>query len=287
MLKSTAGRSSSVLLVALLIAFSGCASVKEAFDGMDKPTARVVGVNLAGLDAQSVTLDFDVEVLNPYSVALPVLGLDYQLASAGSQFLSGESNQGGSIPANGRKVLPVSAKVSFLETLNLVQGLRPGAVVPYDADLGIRVDAPAIGPMRLPVSRQGEFPIPTVPKVSINDFKWESLGLSGATALVDLQILNTNDFPIDLSKLAYALSLGDTPIVESSMAQKTSFAKGAARSLPLKFSFKPSSLGLAAFRMLSGSGAPYGLSGDMDLDTPFGPLKMPYSSAGTTQFSGN
>ena len=87
----------SLILIPLLLASAGgCAAIEDALGGMDKPTARIVGVDFAGLDANSVTLDFAVKVSNPYEVDLPVMVLTE------SDYASLASGQTVSIAADGR-----------------------------------------------------------------------------------------------------------------------------------------------------------------------------------------
>lgn len=275
---------SRIAVVALaLFTFQGCAAVDDILSGVDKPTARVVDVGFIGFDAQSVTLDFAVEIANPYSVDLPVLGLDYALASSGATFLTGQSQGGTSIPATGRSVLNIPARIGFSEALSLISGIAPGNVVPYDADIGINVDAPALGNLRVPLSKSGEFPIPTVPEVQVNNIDWD-VGLTGAAAVLDLGIKNTNDFPVDLSKLAYDLKLAGNPVIRSGASQAVSFSPGANESMQLNFNVSPMDVGRAVFGLFSGSGADYQMGGTMDLNTPFGPISLPYSSNGQTSF---
>ena len=143
----------SVLVLVLLAA--GC-------DSMPKPTAEVVGASLQNISLDSAELLFDVEVSNPYLIALPMLDADYALASNGVGFLSGEAPLAGSIPAGESKVLGLPVKVDFLQLMQALDGVIPGSVVPYDADLGLSVDAPLLGRLRLPMARQGEIAVPTL-----------------------------------------------------------------------------------------------------------------------------
>ncbi|MEE9393200.1 MAG: LEA type 2 family protein [Planctomycetota bacterium] len=274
--------SAVILALCSVFVFNSCQGLGGMLDGLDKPTASVSGVSFQGFDAESITLAFDLDVTNPYGVPLPVAGLDWSLASAGKSFLSGQSAGSASIPANGRTTVPLLARIPFQQALAVLSGIRPGNVVPYEADLGIRVDAPGLDQIRLPLKKTGEFPIPNVPKIEVQNLSWDSLSFTSAAATVLLGIENTNDFPIDLSRLAYDLTLGGQQVARSAINSGTSLEQGVNKPLEIGFNLSPASLGLAAFNMLRGSDANYGLSGIMDLDTPFGKLAMPYNSAGKT-----
>ena len=156
--------------------------------------------------------------------------------------------------------------------------------MPYTAKLDLSADAPGVGPITLPIEKKGQLPVPAVPQVSLQGVQWQNLSWNEAGAVLDIAVQNTNDFPIDLKQLNYALTLSDQPIVTSGVQQATTLAKGKTSTLRVPISFSPSSLGLAALNMLKGNGASYSLDGTMNLGTPFGPIDMPYSGSGQTQF---
>lgn len=127
----------------------------------EKPTAHVTGVKLQNVSLRNATMRFDVEVANPYAVALPMSNVDYALASQGQQFLSGKADVQGEVPAKGSKVLGVPVRISYVELINAVRGARPGATVPYTANLGLSVAVPVLGVLRLPMKKEGEIAIPS------------------------------------------------------------------------------------------------------------------------------
>lgn len=141
-----------VILAALLLASAG---------GCTKPTASITGMKLQGLSMTDATMLFDVKVDNPYMAPLPLGNLDYALASQGQQFMTGKSAMQGVIPANASKTLGVPIKINFMKLMNAVKGARPGASIPYKADLGLSLDVPITGALRVPMSKEGNLDIPT------------------------------------------------------------------------------------------------------------------------------
>lgn len=280
----TIRRAALTALIALATGLAGCETLQGFVDTAPKPSARIKAVNLGALSLEQAALNFDVEIDNPYSVGLPLVDLDYAIASDGRAFLSGAAPISGSIPARGSRIVTVPATVRFADLMGALEGVRPGAVVPYTADLNLSVDAPGLGEVKLPLQKRGELPIPTVPSVALESIDWESLTLERAAALLTIRITNLNQFPLDLSRLDYALSLAGTPVVETSLRQAVSFSAGGEGVLEIPIALAPKDLGLAAFRMLTGDGAGYELGGLMNVDTPFGPLDLPFQSAGRTSF---
>ncbi len=267
-----------LLLLCLLLA-SGCGM-------MDEPTARLVGVGLDDIGLDAATLRFDVEVANPYPVSLPLAKLDYTLASSGAQFLSGEAPLEGVVPARGTRTVALPVRLSYVELLKAVSGLRPGAVVPYDAALGLSVDAPVAGLLRLPLRRTGELPVPAVPDVEVTSLRWTDLSLSRAAGEVNLRVVNRNQFPIELSNLAYALSLAGTQVADATIDQSVPFqAAGDAQTVQIPISFSPQRLGVAVLGALRGEAAAYRLTGAMGLQSPYGPMTLPLDKTGRAKLT--
>jgi len=273
-----------VLAVAVgLSCLSGCGALDAL--GLQKPSASITGVGLKDISLDAATLLFDVEVKNPYSVPLPLVNVDYGLASSAQQFLTGKADLQGTVPARGSRTVSVPAKVTYLGLLKALKDVRPGAVVPYNAELGLSVDAPAVGALRLPLKKEGKLPVPTAPGVKVTEIKWDQVTLDNVGGRVKLELTNHNQFPVALSKLAYALSLGDVEVANSAIAKPVSFdAGGGAGAVEIPLSFSPKKLGLGFFRMLTGGGSGYKLGGTADMTTPFGPMSLPVSSVGNTVF---
>lgn len=143
-----------VAAAALLSCTAGCSM-------FEKPSARITGMKLQDIEMTSATMLFDVEVTNPYTFALPMSNVDYKLSSQGQQFLSGAADVQGTVPAGGSKTLGVPVRISFVELINAVKDARPGAKIPYTADMGLSVDTGVLGSMRVPMSKEGELSIPS------------------------------------------------------------------------------------------------------------------------------
>jgi LEA14-like dessication related protein len=189
------------------------------------------------------------------------------------------------VPAGGKKTVLLPAKVVYLELLKVLRDIRPGAVIPYAAEMGMSVEAPAVGRLRLPLRKEGQLPVPTVPEVAVKEIKWHKLALEEAGGTVKVRFVNRNQFPMDLAKFDYRLSLGGTEVAVSSVARPAAFAAdGGAAEIDIPITLSPRNLGLAFFRMLTGEGASYGLRGNLEVTTPFGPANLAFDQGGSTVF---
>ena len=210
--------------------------------------------------------------------------MDVALSSRGKQFLSGASEVSGTVPAKGSRTVPVRADVDFAGMLSVVTSVKPGAVVPWKADLTLSVDAPGVGRLALPLSKSGELPVPTVPGVSLKRIEWRKLTLDEAQAVLHVDLKNTNSFVLDLVTLGYDLKLGGQRVAGAKVERATSFGAGKARTLEIPLTLRPIALGLGAFNVLRGEDASYGLAGSIRAETPFGALDLPYAAEGTVPF---
>ena len=94
----------SILSTALILVLStGCGSLETLTKSLQKPSPKVLGVRLSDLSIDAVTLLFDVELDNPYSVPLPLANMDYNLSSDNRAFFSGKAEIQDVIPVGQTK----------------------------------------------------------------------------------------------------------------------------------------------------------------------------------------
>jgi LEA14-like dessication related protein len=160
-----------VWMMALASVFLGGCDTINAL-GLSKPTAQITGLKFEDVKLDSATLIFDIEVDNPYPVALPLMNLDYGLSSGAEPFLNGNAELQTTVPAKSKKIVSLPANINYLDMLKALKGIRPGSKIPYKADLGLSVDAPALGLIRLPLKKEGEIVLPTVSDVDVKDI-WD------------------------------------------------------------------------------------------------------------------
>lgn len=261
---------------------SACESINDVMKSAPKPTARLLGADVRNLSLTSLDLVFDVEISNPYGVSMPLVDLRYALGSGEQQLLSGGIKPSGSVPANGSSVMQLPARLDLAAVLNTLSGVRPGAVVPYQAQIDIIVDAPLLGHLSVPVRHKGEFPVPTIPEVALASLDVDELSLERVSAKARLQVKNTNQFPIDFNTFGFALSLGGKNVANSRLRSSSKLAPGQSATFDVPMSFSPKALGTGILNVISGSSTSYSVAGNLDVNTRFGPLSLPYNQTGKT-----
>jgi LEA14-like dessication related protein len=281
------GRNVFFIFTMTLFAFAslGCEAMQSVLADMDKPTARVMGVNISSFNAQSATLDFDVSVNNPYQTDIPLVNLGYALSSKGTQMLDGEAALTGVIPAGSSRRVTIPVNVPYQPVLQVLSGVKPGNVVPYEAKLSIFTDVPAAGRISLPTQTKGNLPIPIAPVVSVANVRWTQMDLTNIAGEIDLSVKNGNDFGLNLSELGYTLSLADTQVANAVVDKPVDFKAGQSQTMKIPISLSPLQLGTATFNLLKGNKGSYSIQGNIAADTPYGQLAMPYSNSGTAPFS--
>jgi LEA14-like dessication related protein len=143
---------------------TSCETMNQVFD-LQKPTARMTGLKFQDVKLDSATLLFDIEVDNPYPVALPLMNLDYGLSSGANPFLNGNADLQTIIPAKSKKTVSLPVSINYMDMLKALKGVRPGSKIPYKADLGLSVDTPVLGLIKVPLKKEGEIVLPALADV--------------------------------------------------------------------------------------------------------------------------
>ena len=140
----------------IMVVLQGCAAAKQL---AVYPSARIAAVDFEGLSLTGVDFRFDIEVDNPYAVDLPLLGLDYAIASEGKQFLEGTLEAAQSVPAKASDIVPLKVRLPFLELYSVIDGARSMTEIPYEAKMSLKVQAPVLGVVSLPLEETGTLPL--------------------------------------------------------------------------------------------------------------------------------
>ena len=272
----------SALLAAALALAAGCQSLEGLLGGVPKPSARVIGTSIRGVSLENIVLLFDLEVENPYAAGLPLADLRYSLASGGTSFLEGTVQPTGTIPARGKQVIQLPATVKFASLFTALKGVKPGAIVDYNANFTIGVDSPALGRIDVPLSKKGELPVPAVPEVELSSLVIEKLGLDEINGSAKLRVKNTNQFALDLSKLGVSLALAGKDVGSSRLSQPVNLAAGRSAVVEVPLSFSPRAVGIGLFNLLKGNQIAYEVSGAIEANSRFGALSLPFRHIGNS-----
>ena len=150
------------ILISICFIAAGCSALN-----VQKPTVTVTQMAVSSVDVDGFTMNFDLRVDNPNSVALPIAGADYKLALAAVDVLSGQATPQGSIPAGGSLAVSLPVRLTYENLLAAEQEIvKSGGDVPYSLDGGLSFDSgvPVIGRLRAGLQNSGTLPLKEVLK---------------------------------------------------------------------------------------------------------------------------
>ena len=133
---------------------AGCAG------SVSKPTASVRSMSVKEVTSQGITLNFDVDVENPNSFALPLAELDYDLTLAEVKVLDGKTKPEGSVPAQGKRGVVLPVTMTFENLLAAEEGIRKsGGDVPLGLAANLEFTPPgsfaSLGNVSVPLRYSG------------------------------------------------------------------------------------------------------------------------------------
>ena len=274
-----------LLSLSFIIYLAGCAELAKHTETI-KPTARLAGAHIAGIDFDKVDLVFDLEVDNKNPITLDLAGLDYDFKIENQSLVSGVTAKAIKLKANDTSPvqLPVTLKYDDLKKL-------PGEIwnkdkLAYDLQTTFNITLPVIGNYAIPIAKQGELPVPKVPNIKIKDVKVKNLGFTSADVVAQVEVDNPNNFDMILKSFNYQLNInqqnwGQGKITNSSKIPGK--GKGVIE-IPVKLDLL--SIGSAAASLLQNkSPLEYQLKGNATLDTGLELLNgydLPLDIKGTT-----
>jgi LEA14-like dessication related protein len=255
--------------------------IEEAV-GFGKPSADVSGIHIPHISLNRADLVVDVLIKNPNPVPIPLVDIDYLIDSDGRKLVSGLIPDAGTIHAHGQEIVKIPVSLVFDDIKSTYRDIQPGSVIPYLVRVVLLVDVPVIGRIKIPLEKSGEIPVPYKPDVDVEKIKFHHFSFEETTATLHLKLENKNDFDLGLNLLQYEMWLGDDSIASAELTQNTKIEKQGISRMQIPFSFRPKELGSAVWDMIRGRGTGYTIKGKVDVDTPWGNMKLPISKEGGT-----
>lgn len=112
-----------ITIAALALALSGCAGLSS----YERPQVNITSVNLGESTNGLPTFRIGVQVVNPGSMALALVGMSYSLEIDGTRVLSGATADLPRIPAYGSGAFEIEASPDLLGGARVLSGLVRGS----------------------------------------------------------------------------------------------------------------------------------------------------------------
>lgn len=261
--------------------------IEEAI-GFGKPTADVTGIHIPSIDLKKADIVVDMLVTNPNPIPIPLIDINYLIESDGRKLVSGLIPDAGTIHAHGSETVKIPITLIYDDIKNTYDDIKPGSIIPYKIKVELIVDVPIFGRLTLPLEKTGEIPIPYKPDIDLEKIKFERFSFEETVAVLHLKLENKNDFDLGLNDLECEIWLSDVSIGNADLAKSTKLDKNGITFIDIPITFKPKDFGSALWDMIRGRGTGYSIKGNINVDTPFGPMKLPITKEdGTTRLKKN
>ncbi len=150
-MRRTIGLWACVLAAAAMFGSGGCRTVQGL---TTKPQVQSVTVTVGSFDLRTITLRFDVELLNPGEGEMNVKGYDYELLIEGQPFTSGTSQDGFALAPHGTARVSVPVAIALADLQRTLAALKSRGEVPYRLAVTLLIDTP-LGAFRFPLTKDG------------------------------------------------------------------------------------------------------------------------------------
>lgn len=252
----------------------------EGAIGFGKPTADVAAIHIPKINLKIAEFVVDVLITNPNPVPIPLIDINYLIESDGRKLVSGLIPDAGTIHAHGSETVKIPISLIYDDIKGTYNDIKEGSIIPYKVKVDLIVDVPIFGRLTLPLEKTGEIPVPYKPDIDVDKIKFERFSFEETVATLHLSLENKNDFDLGLNLLEYEFWLSDVSIASAELTKSVTLEKNGITRMEIPISFRPKDFGSAVWDMIRGRGTGYSMKGNIDVDTPFGQMKLPISKEG-------
>uniref|UniRef100_A0A803P0K9 Water stress and hypersensitive response domain-containing protein n=1 Tax=Cannabis sativa TaxID=3483 RepID=A0A803P0K9_CANSA len=253
--------------------------IEEAI-GFGKPTADVTAIHIPCINLEKADIVVDVLIKNPNPVPIPLVDINYLIDSDNRKLVSGLIPDAGTIHAHGEETVKIPLTLIYDDIKSTYDDIQPGSIIPYRIKVDLIVDVPVFGRLTLPLEKTGEIPIPYKPDVDVEKIRFQRFSFEETVAVLHLKLENKNDFDLCLNKLDYEVWLSDVSIGGAQLSKSAKMEKTGITTIDVPITFRPKDFGSAMWDMIRGKGTGYTIKGHIDVDTPFGAMKLPIVKEG-------
>jgi LEA14-like dessication related protein len=133
--------------------------------------AKIVNMQLASIDFNQADLLFDFAVENRNPVPVHLSGMNYDLKIENQSLVSGVTAQSIEVKADATSHVQLPVSLKFDDLRKLPKAMRGKDSLVYQLVTRFNFNFSVIGNFAIPVSKQGEVPVPRLPGIRIKDVK--------------------------------------------------------------------------------------------------------------------
>ncbi len=198
-------------------------------------------------------LTYDIKVENPNTVAVEMIGYDYNLDINEHPFINGDQSKTMSIEASGESTFEVPMTLNFPDLYRTASELASEDESSYQFLSHLRFDLPIIGTTEIPVKKSGNIPLLKLPKLSMQTIEVNNLNLSSADLTLKLAFNNPNGFGMNIGQLNYDLIVNGSQWADGTALQGVKIQENGLTQLEIPISLNITQIGTSAYQILTGS----------------------------------
>ena len=123
----------------------------------------------------------------------------------------------------------------------------------------------------------------TAPTVEVRDVKVRTIGLTGGTLDVTLDLQNPNEYRLDAKQITYQFFVDSTKVVAGVVDRLVTLEEKGVATIVVPVNFGFNELAFAMREYTSKGALNYRVMGEFTLVTPFGSITRPYSGRGRVE----
>jgi len=267
------------LLFVLALGASACSWLQMAEGQFKKPDVSYKSASLSDVSLSGATLNVVTGVNNPNPVGLALAEVDYRLSIDGHPVAAGKPPEGLEIPAHGDADVTLPASFKFSDLGQAVATVLSKGSAGYRAEGTLGLKTP-IGVVRVPLSHEGTFTLPSMPGIALGTPRLTNVALDHATVELPVTLTGKGSLPVPLQALQAAVTIGGAHVGQVSAKDLGTLQPGDSRSVTLPLTVPFSGALGAAQAIMKGGTVPIALQGQLQS----GPLPVPFALTTDAQF---
>lgn len=252
------------LLIVLLLSVS-CNRLNELVS-VQKTTLSISDYRISALTLEDIAFTFDVEVNNPnpWSVSVSEYSYDFQISE--QSLVTGSQTTALNINASQASIIQVPVQFSFRDVYATISDVREQEETSYSMNTRVTIDVPILGVIDLPLEKEGTFPIPKTPKLSLSSLSIEQMSVRAIDLTINVLVENPNTFALSLSELDYDLKINGLTPLNGTIVEAVNLAEKESTIVSIPLSLTVMQLGMSVYRsVVSGESFEYTLSGTTEV----------------------
>ncbi len=205
-------------LILLFFITASCSTIQDI--ALDRPEIEYQGFQFDQISMEGITLLFDFEIDNPNNREIKAQGYNYELLLEGSSLVSGERDEELSIQGRDKSMFQVPVTFTYSELRDGFGSLLGEKEIDFEIKSDVNLDLGSFGSRNVPVSHQGNLPVPQMPDVAFNGFDVKEIGFSGVDVELSFRIRNENDFSLHISSVDYTMVVNDSEWVSTGLEER-------------------------------------------------------------------